>query len=56
MQKVATNLTAGLYKGYPRMVGETGGKDFHFVHKSADVDNFVNSTIRAAFEYQGIHP
>jgi len=53
MQKTATNLTAGLYKQYPRMVGETGGKDFHFVHKSADVDNVANNTIRAAFEYQG---
>lgn len=53
MQKVASNLTAGLYKHYPRMVGETGGKDFHFVHKSADVDHFVNNTVRAAFEYQG---
>jgi len=53
MHKTATNLQSGLYKSYPRMVGETGGKDFHFVHESADVDNFVNSTIRAAFEYQG---
>ena len=34
-------------------VGETGGKDFHFAHNTADVDNFVNNTIRAAFEYQG---
>jgi len=53
MQKVSNNLAAGKYKGYPRMVGETGGKDFHFAHPSADVDHFVNSTIRAAFEYQG---
>lgn len=35
------------------LVGETGGKDFHFVHSSADVDNVVNNTIRASFEYQG---
>lgn len=34
-------------------VGETGGKDFHFLHKSGDVDTFVNNTLRAAFEYQG---
>lgn len=34
-------------------VGETGGKDFHFVHKSADVNLVVNNTVRAAFEYQG---
>ena len=35
------------------LVGETGGKDFHVAHKSADVDHFVHSTIRAGFEYQG---
>jgi len=53
MFKTATNLNNKMYKGYPRIVGETGGKDFHFVHKSADVDHVVNSTIRGAFEYQG---
>lgn len=53
MHKTTQNLTNGLYKGYPRLVGETGGKDFHFAHPSADVDNFVNNTIRASFEYQG---
>ncbi|CAG8606087.1 2283_t:CDS:2 [Funneliformis mosseae] len=41
------------YKSYPRIVGETGGKNFHMVHKSADVPNVVNQTIRSAFEYQG---
>lgn len=41
------------YKMYPRVVGETGGKDFHFVHESADIPSAVNNTIRAAFEYQG---
>ena len=35
------------------LVGETGGKDFHVAHKTADVDNFVYNTLRAAFEYQG---
>jgi len=35
------------------MVGETGGKNYHFVHKSADLVNVVNNTLRAAFEYQG---
>jgi len=53
MYKTALNLNKRLYKSYPRMVGETGGKDFHFVHKTAEVDNVVNSTIRGAFEYQG---
>jgi len=52
-QKTAANLVSGLYRGYPRIVGETGGKDFHFMHNSADVDNFVYNTMRAAFEYQG---
>lgn len=48
---VAKNLP--LYRTYPRMVGETGGKDFHFIHESADIPSAVNNTIRAAFEYQG---
>jgi len=41
------------YKSYPRIVGETGGKNFHFVHQSAHVPTVVNGTIRGAFEYQG---
>jgi len=43
----------GKYKSYPRIVGETGGKDFVMVHKSADVDVVVAALIRGAFEYQG---
>jgi 1-pyrroline-5-carboxylate dehydrogenase len=43
----------GRYKGYPRIVGETGGKDFVIVHKSADVDVVVTALARGAFEYQG---
>lgn len=42
----------GNYKSYPRIVGETGGKNFHVVHQSADVETAVNATIRGAFEYQ----
>ncbi len=42
-----------LYKSYPRIVGETGGKDFVLVHKSADVDTVVAALCRGAFEYQG---
>ncbi|CAJ0647868.1 3348_t:CDS:2 [Entrophospora sp. SA101] len=42
-----------IYKSYPRIVGETGGKNYHLVHKSANVPNAVHQTIRAAFEYQG---
>lgn len=41
------------YKSYPRIVGETGGKDFVMVHKSADVDVVVTALARGAFEYQG---
>ena len=41
------------YKSYPRIVGETGGKNFHLVHPTADVEHAVNNTVRAAFEYQG---
>ncbi len=40
-------------KYYPRIVGETGGKDFIFVHNSADIDGVVVAAIRGAFEYQG---
>ena len=42
-----------LYKSYPRIVGETGGKDFVIAHKSADVDVLVTALCRGAFEYQG---
>lgn len=68
---IAQNLD--IYKGYPRIVGETGvlwlagvyelptilttfplgGKNFHVVHSSADVENAVFQTLRSAFEYQG---
>lgn len=41
------------YKSYPRLVGETGGKDFVIAHKSADVDAVVTGLLRGAFEYQG---
>ena len=41
------------YKSYPRIVGETGGKDFVFVHASADVDAVVANLLRGAYEYQG---
>ncbi|PIW70361.1 MAG: 1-pyrroline-5-carboxylate dehydrogenase [Ignavibacteriales bacterium CG12_big_fil_rev_8_21_14_0_65_30_8] len=40
-------------KYYPRIVGETGGKDFLFAHNTANVDALVTASIRAAFEYQG---
>lgn len=43
----------GRYKSYPRIVGETGGKDFVLAHKSADPDILVTALLRGAFEFQG---
>ncbi len=50
-QQIAQNLPH--YKTFPRIVGETGGKDFIFVHSSADPEEVVANTLRGAFEYQG---
>jgi 1-pyrroline-5-carboxylate dehydrogenase len=50
-QRVAGNLTA--YAGYPRLVGETGGKNFVLAHASADVDTLAVALLRGAYEYQG---
>lgn len=44
---------ADIYKSYPRIVGETGGKDFVIAHPSADTDVVVTALARGAFEYQG---
>jgi len=41
------------YVSYPRIVGETGGKDFIFAHASADTEALVTAMVRGAFEYQG---
>ena len=43
----------GMYRSYPRIVGETGGKDFVIAHKSANPDVVVTALARGAFEYQG---
>ena len=51
--QIAQGVAEGKYRGYPRIVGETGGKNFHLVHNSADVQNAVVQTIRGAFEFQG---
>ncbi|HVO73499.1 MAG TPA: L-glutamate gamma-semialdehyde dehydrogenase [Ignavibacteriaceae bacterium] len=48
---ISDNLKSMKY--YPRIVGETGGKDFIFAHNTADVDALVVAAIRGAFEYQG---
>lgn len=49
--EVGKNLNR--YRNYPRLIGECGGKNYHFVHPSADVATVVNATIRSAFEYCG---
>ncbi len=50
-KQVSDNLS--IYKSYPKLVGETGGKDFIFVHKSADPAETATAIVRGAFEYQG---
>lgn len=48
---IGTNIAS--YKTYPRIVGETGGKDFVFAHPSADSEAVATALVRGAFEYQG---
>ena len=50
-KQVTENLTS--YKSYPKLVGETGGKDFIFAHNSANPPELAASIARGAFEYQG---
>jgi 1-pyrroline-5-carboxylate dehydrogenase len=52
MWKTAAN-NLSKYKSYPRIVGETGGKDFIFAHASSDLKALGTALIRGAFEYQG---
>ena len=42
-----------LYKNVPRLIGELGGKNYHLIHQSADLDTAAAATIRSAFEYSG---
>ena len=51
MEKIGNNIDK--YKSYPRIVGETGGKDFVVAHESANINVLVSALIRGAFEYQG---
>ncbi|CAK7207716.1 hypothetical protein SEUCBS139899_010527 [Sporothrix eucalyptigena] len=51
--QVGAATAGGRYASYPRVVGETGGKNFHLLHASADVRSAALHTIRSAFEYQG---
>ncbi|XP_029435199.1 delta-1-pyrroline-5-carboxylate dehydrogenase, mitochondrial isoform X2 [Rhinatrema bivittatum] len=50
-KQVSENLDR--YRTFPRLAGECGGKNFHFIHSSADVGSAVNGTLRSAFEYGG---
>jgi 1-pyrroline-5-carboxylate dehydrogenase len=50
-QTVGENISG--YRGYPRLVGETGGKDFVIAHPSADPEVLSTALVRGAFEYQG---
>ncbi len=50
-REVGANI--GSYRSYPRIVGETGGKDFIVAHPSADLDVLRTAMVRGAFEYQG---
>lgn len=50
-QQVGENITK--YRNFPRISGECGGKNFHFVHPTADFCSVVTGTIRSAFEYSG---
>ena len=50
-EKIGQNIRK--YKAYPRIVGETGGKDFVFADNTVDVDVLVTALVRGAFEYQG---
>ncbi|XP_059478701.1 delta-1-pyrroline-5-carboxylate dehydrogenase, mitochondrial [Neocloeon triangulifer] len=49
--QVGKNINS--YKNFPRLIGECGGKNYHFIHPSAHVESVVMGTIRSAFEYCG---
>ncbi|BFZ64902.1 1-pyrroline-5-carboxylate dehydrogenase [Saitoella coloradoensis] len=51
--QMGANVAKGTYRSYPRIVGETGGKNFHLVHPTADVRAAAIQTLRASFEYAG---
>src|SRR5260370_636811 len=50
-QTVGQNIAR--YRTYPRLVGETGGKDFIFAHPSADIEALATAIVRGGYEYQG---
>ena len=50
---IGTNVNKGKYRSYPRIVGETGGKDFIWMHNTANAKQVATAMSRGAFEYQG---
>lgn len=50
-QKISFKIN--IYKSFPRLVGETGGKNMHFIHESAEASSAAMQTVRSAFEYSG---
>ena len=52
-RQISENVSNDKYKDFPRIVGETGGKNFHLIHPSASLNHSALSTLRGAFEYQG---
>ncbi|GJD04290.1 1-pyrroline-5-carboxylate dehydrogenase [Colletotrichum higginsianum] len=51
--RIGEGIGKRTYREFPRVVGETSGKNFHLVHPTADIEHAVNHTVRGAFEYQG---
>ncbi|KAF4775990.1 1-pyrroline-5-carboxylate dehydrogenase [Colletotrichum scovillei] len=51
--RIGEGIGKKTYREFPRVVGETSGKNFHLIHPTADIEHAVNHTIRGAFEYQG---
>ena len=51
MEKIGSNINR--YRSYPRIVGETGGKDFVVAHPTADPKEVATAVVRGAFEFQG---
>ncbi|KAL8676943.1 MAG: hypothetical protein Q9224_007236 [Gallowayella concinna] len=50
--KISSGIAEGKYRGYPRIVGETGGKNYHLIHHSADVHNAVINTVPSSLWHQ----
>lgn len=51
--KIGSKMNQNIYNNYPRLIGETGGKNYHFVHPSADINKVVDQTFHSAFGYNG---